>query len=87
MKRDPNEHPHGKSLDWIDGRWHCEGRGIHAGTAMLLRRDDGFWYSIRIESADSGKRLFAHFDDVEGPSLRAELDPWRHVLTWPRGKR
>lgn len=47
--------------DWIDGRWYFDGKPIHAGSGMEIQWADGFWMPVRIESADSGRKLFAHF--------------------------
>lgn len=54
---------------WIDARWHVDGRGIHAGSGMQLRLSDGTWLPIRIETKESGRRLFAHWDPA-GPMER-----------------
>lgn len=48
-------------LTWDDGRWHLRGQGIHAGAVMEVRWPDGKWEKVRIESADAGRRLYAHF--------------------------
>jgi hypothetical protein len=39
-------------LKWIDDRWHCDGRPIHAGDGMEMQFPDGTWLHVRIESQD-----------------------------------
>ncbi len=83
------------NLRWIDGRWHCDGRGIHAGETLELRAvhtyhydDDGEevsdgpgkWLTVRLESEDQGRVLVAHYF-VEGLMFRLRLDPG-HEVRW-----
>jgi len=49
------------SLKWIDDRWHLDGEGIHAGERMEVCWPDGVWETVRIESGNCGRRLFAYF--------------------------
>jgi len=49
-------------MEWIDDRWHCNGKPIHAGTGMEVQWPDGTWQRVRIESARSGRVLLACFD-------------------------
>jgi hypothetical protein len=72
-------------LEWIDGRWHCDGDGIHAGVGMEVRWPDGTWQRVRIESGDSGRKLFANFD-YHGMTLAVRVDPEANdprELRWP----
>jgi len=68
-------------LQWVDGRWHCAGRGIHAGDAMELLCPDRHWLPVQIESRDAGRRLIAYFTchGLEIPWALVESDP----LRWP----
>jgi hypothetical protein len=71
------------TLDWIDGRWHLDGKGIHAGDMMEIRWPDGTWEVVRIESADRGHLLSAHFE-YHGLCLRVTAWPdTRFELRWP----
>lgn len=69
-------------LVWQDNRWHCDGQGIHAGETMELRGDDGVWFRVRIESADSGQRLFA-YAKVHGRDFTSRIWPEHDELRWP----
>jgi hypothetical protein len=62
-------------MSWTNNRWHLDGKPIHAGDGMQMRCPDGTWINVRIESANLGKSLFAHFDyhDI-GLSLRVDPD-------------
>ena len=71
-----------KALEWIDGRWHCDGRGIHAGEGMELLGYDRQWFRVRIESADQGRRLIAYLN-VHGMDFRCHIDPDVDRLRWP----
>ena len=68
-------------LQQIDGRWHCEGRGIHAGTGMELLCPDGHWLPVRVESRDTGRRLVAYFS-YHGLGIAWPLDE-SNRLRWP----
>ena len=70
-------------LEWIDDRWHCAGRGIHAGDCMELLGYDGKWFAVRIESADRGRRLSA-FVRVHGRDFVCGIEPECDRLRWPR---
>lgn len=61
-------------LTWTNNRWHLRGDGIHAGTTMEVQWPDGTWQTVRIESADGGRKLFAHFD-YHGLGLSVRVDP------------
>ena len=73
-------------LEWIDGRWHLDGRGIHAGDGLELRFPDKSWVPVRIESEACGRQLYAHFR-FHGMGLRvgvvdAEMTDGSN-LRWP----
>jgi len=68
-------------LQWIDGRWHCEGQEIHAGTCMELLCPDGHWLPVRIESMNAGQRLVAYFS-YHGLEITWTLDE-SDRLRWP----
>lgn len=55
--------------EWTDDRWHLDGKPVHAGEVMEIRWPDGTWECVRIESTDSGRKLFAYFDH-HGEQLR-----------------
>jgi len=61
-------------LEWIDNRWHLDGRGIHAGESLEVQWPDRTWQRVRIESAEAGRKLFAHFD-YHGLGLCVRVDP------------
>jgi len=69
-------------LTWIDGRYHLDGQGIHAGDGMELRFPDGTWLRVRIESAEAGRQLYAHFAHHEMP-LQARINS-SDELRWPK---
>jgi hypothetical protein len=74
-------------LEWLDGRWHLDGRGIHAGASLEFRWPDGTWERVRIESGDCGRKLYAHFD-YHGLALRVRVvapDACDCELRWPIG--
>lgn len=74
------------SLAWIDGRWHLDGEGIHAGECVEVKWPDGTWERVRIESADSGRKLFAHFD-YHGLTVAVRVDPEAYnplPMRWPQ---
>ncbi len=58
--------------EWLDDRWHFAGQPVHAGCSMELCWPDKTWERVRIESADCGRRLSAHFQ-YHGESLRVTL--------------
>ena len=85
------------NCEWVKGRWHCAGRGIHAGEGMDLRAADvqgfdgdgepvsegpGAWVRVRIESSDSGAQLHAHLLH-EGLPFVLRVDGG-HELRWPK---
>ena len=59
-------------LEWIDSRWHLDGRPIQAGCGMEVQWPDGTWQHVRIESMNGGQRLNAHFD-YHGLGLRVRV--------------
>jgi hypothetical protein len=70
-------------LEWIDDRWHLDGRGIHAGSFLEIRWPDGTWEAVRIESADRGRTLFAHFvHHGQRCCVRVVPDGCDHPLRW-----
>lgn len=71
-------------LVWQDSRWHCDGRGIHAGEMMELRGYDGEWFSVRVESSDRGRRLIAIVvrHDIQ---FSYGIDTDCDQLRWPPG--
>jgi hypothetical protein len=69
-------------LEWIDGRWHVEGRGIHAGDHMEIRWPDGFWEAVRIETTNQGTVLGAYFEH-HGELCCVRIDDKHHRLRWP----
>ena len=70
-------------LVWKNGRWHCDGQGIHAGTGMELRGYDGEWFRVRIESADNGRVLIAYLT-VHELAFTFRIDPEYDRLRWPK---
>lgn len=58
--------------EWIDGRWHFDGKPIHAGDGMEIRWPDKTWEPVRIESADAGRILKAYFDH-HGETLQVRV--------------
>lgn len=85
-----------RNLEWVDNRWHCAGRGIHAGDALELRAaeiqrfdsdgepmagEPGPWVRVRVESSDAGRRLHAH-KLVSGLAFKLEIGA-AHELRWP----
>lgn len=60
-------------FEWIDDRWHLDGRPIHAGAFLEIRWPDGFWQSARIETANRGLVLYAHFEH-HGEAFRRAVD-------------
>lgn len=75
--------PRYADLRWIDNRWHCQGRPIHAGCRMELKMDDGSWTPVRIESQNNGTKLIVCLHTVYGPSLDGPLKSL-HRLRWPQ---
>ena len=74
-----------ESMHWIEGRWHLDGKGIHAGVGIECRFPDGTWVRGRIESADAGRKLFFHFD-YHGCELQVRVDPEGYdelPIRWP----
>lgn len=69
-------------LTWTSNRWHCDGRGIHAGTGMEMQFPDRTWQPVRIESQDCGRRLFAYFV-YHGMDLCVSINPEHDRLRWP----
>lgn len=69
-------------LEWLDDRWHLDGRGIHAGDFVEIRWTDGTWEEVRVESGDRGRRLYAHAL-YHGERIAVEIDDTRHALRWP----
>lgn len=79
----------GNALQWIDGRWHCDGVGIHAGDGMELHcpgepvyHENGSvtyksgtarWLPVRIESREQGAVLDA-YTTIAGVEFRRVLD-------------
>ena len=72
------------NLTWEHGRWHCDGKGIHAGSGMELRGQDGSWFHVRIESSNHGRNLIA-FVNVHGHSFTKLIDTDWDALRWPNG--
>lgn len=73
-------------LEWIDDRWHCQGEGVHAGNCLELHCPDETWLVVRIESADSGRKLVA-FANVHGHTFTRPIDPKVDELRWPQRDR
>lgn len=74
-----------QQLEWIDDRWHLDGRGIHAGQSLEMLWPDGTWEAVCIESEDCGRKLFAYFD-YHGRSLCVRVDSEAYYplpLRWP----
>jgi hypothetical protein len=69
------------NLQWIDDRWHLDGRPIHAGCGMEVQWPDGTRQHVRIESQDHGRRLYAHFD-YHGVGLGIRVDHGDYPLRW-----
>ena len=70
-------------LQWIDDRWHCEGRGIHAGDRLELLEGDDAWREVRVESQDGGRVLLA-CSEIDARMCERRIDPERERLRWPR---
>jgi hypothetical protein len=73
----------GQCLSWGEDRWHLGGRPIHAGAAIEVRWPDGTWEQVRVESADRGRRLYAHGIHYHGVDLSIRLDEDYYALRWP----
>ena len=69
-------------LQWINNRWHLDGKGIHAGDGMEYRFPDGEWIGGRLESQDCGRVLLFYFS-FHGMDLRLKVDPDHDDLRWP----
>jgi hypothetical protein len=69
-------------LTWTECRWHCEGRGIHAGDILELRGDN-VWTRVQIESASNGRRLIASYV-VDGRIFTRMIDTTYDHLRWPQ---
>ena len=69
-------------LQWIDDRWHCDGRPIHAGNCLELRGDGGHWIPVRVESRDQGRELIA-FYRVHGREFCSGIETDYDKLRWP----
>lgn len=72
------KHP---TLTWQDGRWHCEGRGIHAGDILELKCGKE-WMFVRIESSGQG-RLLSAWTQIKGRDFVSSIDTDFDVLRWP----
>lgn len=59
--------------NWINDRWHLDGKPVHAGCGTEIRWPDGTWEAVRLESADYGRDIFAHFEH-HGLELRVRVD-------------
>lgn len=78
------------TLHWTDGRWHLDGRGIHAGDRLELYLPQGEvmngrkvkWLPVRIESYDRGRGLTAWLD-IGGLDFIHTIDPNNDELRWP----
>lgn len=85
FQRQPSMTPAASAADlaWWDGRWQCEGRGIHAGSPLQIRATDGpgEWLDVRIESTDGGRVLLA-FCEVQGLMFSIRVGPG-HEMRWP----
>lgn len=68
-------------LEWINGRWHLDGQGIHAGTGMDLLGQDGEWFRVRIESANQGRELVAYIEH-HGFDFSTRISPEYDKLRW-----
>lgn len=68
-------------IEWINDRWHLDGRGIHAGDFLELKVDTG-WQTLRVESRDCGRKLDGYLYVNDGPPFIREIDPDRDVLRW-----
>jgi hypothetical protein len=71
------------TLSWIEDRWHLDDRPIHAGNVVEMRFPDGTWDAVRLESSDSGRRLFACFR-YRGIDLSVRVDQGDYELRWLR---
>lgn len=69
------------NCDWIDGRWHLNGRPVHAGSHMELLFPDGTWQRVRIESREAGRVLVAYVF-YHGEPLTLDIGCTRR-LRWP----
>jgi len=69
------------NCEWIDNRWHLEGRGIHAGEHLQMQLDDG-WHDVRIESREVGEILDAYVT-VSGRPFKTTLRV-HDKLRWPK---
>lgn len=67
--------------EWIDDRWHLDGRPIHAGSQMEMVFPDGTWQPVRIESEDAGRVLFAFVFHHKQP-LGVKIG-FTRKLRWP----
>jgi hypothetical protein len=69
------------NCEWIEGRWHLDGRPIHAGSQMEMVFPDGTWQRIRIESENSGKVLLAYVF-YHGEPFKTKIG-FTRKLRWP----
>lgn len=68
------------NCEWIDERWHLDGRGIHAGAVLEMKLGDG-WHEVGIESRNRGEILDAYIH-VGGRSFKTQLRAYDQ-LRWP----
>lgn len=69
-------------LQWTNDRWHCDGRGIHAGDTLELLCNNG-WLSVRVESRDCGRALVA-YATIMGTEFARSIATGHDTLRWPR---
>lgn len=50
-----------KRLVWKEGRYHLDGKPMHAGDAMKMLTDHFGWIFGRIETESRGQDLYFHF--------------------------
>jgi hypothetical protein len=59
--------------NWTDDRWHLNGKPVHAGCGAEICWPDGTWEEVRLESANCGQNIYAHFS-YHGLDLRVRVD-------------
>lgn len=73
------------NLEWVDDRWHLNGKAIHAGAGIEVQWPDGAWEVVRVESGDRGRKLYAMGISYHGVYLSIRIDDGSYRLRWPQG--
>ena len=68
-------------MEWIDGRWHLNGQGIHAGDMLELYTGKK-WLMVRIESQNGGRDLYAYLS-IDDQEFHTWVSTKYDKLRWP----